>query len=177
LLSREVRKFGCAFLSSQIGPEGSAPLPPWDLENTSHADLLPRSTHLRPRCAFGFPITRDHPITGSSDLVRPPARPFSRFCCKQRLCSNRLKGWPLRHAWGGPWATQGHPSPIPVGRGSQLVKDARRQGSPRLKSSSFSLQARNLKHQFQFEAEGRNPEQSRRGRTQIGVSLPCHAKS
>ena len=28
----------------------------------------------------------------------------------------------------------------------------------------------NLKHQFQFEAEGRNPERSRRGRTQIGVA-------
>jgi hypothetical protein len=138
LLSREVRKFGCAFLSSQIGPEGSAPLPPWDLENTSHADLLPRSTHLRPRCAFGFPITRDHPITGSSDkdarrkiaalptvivsdrcnresndLNRrsqpiPPAR-FFRFCCKQRLCSNRLTGGPcvtLGVALGPPKATQ-----------------------------------------------------------------------
>jgi hypothetical protein len=138
LLSREVRKFGCAFLSSQIGPEGSAPLPPWDLENTSHADLLPRSTHLRPRCAFGFPITRDHPITGSSDKdarrkiaalptvivsdrcnresndlnrrSQPiPPRPIFSFLLQTKTLFKSTQAWPLRDAWVALGPRLGHP--------------------------------------------------------------------
>jgi hypothetical protein len=112
----------------------------------------------------------DHARSPDYRIIRsraPPARPFSYFCCNKdfvRIDASVA----LARRLGGPWATpgppKGHQIPNPVGRGSQLVKDARRQGSPRLKSSLFSLQARNLKHQFQFEAEGRNPEQSRRGK-------------
>jgi hypothetical protein len=109
-----------------------------------------------------------------------PRPAFFLFLLQTKTLFESTQAWPLRHAWVALARRLGHPratqSQTQSAEGRSLLKTRGVKDRRASNRHCFRCKARNLKHQFQFEAAGRNPEQSRRGRTQI-VSLPCHAKS